>query len=68
MNRLDRIITRRRLQGKIIGFIREKEVYPCSCNYIGRYYTLHTADGTCIDKSLNYNELHNKLYTMTWER
>ena len=25
MNRLDRIITRRRLQGKVIGFIREKE-------------------------------------------
>ena len=41
MNRLDRIITRRRLQGKIIGFICEKEGYPYSCNYAGHYYTLH---------------------------
>lgn len=67
MKRIDRIITRRRLQGKVIGFIREKEGYPYSCNYAGHYYTLHTANGNCIDKSLNYNELHNKLYAMTWK-
>ena len=68
MKGIDRIITRRRLKGKVIGFIREKEDCPWSCTYAGHYYTLHTADGTCIDKDLNYNKLHNKLYSMTWER
>ena len=68
MKGIDRIITRRRLQGKVIGYIREREDCPWSCTYSGRYYTLHTADGTCIDKDLNYNKLHNKLYSMAWER
>jgi len=56
---MDRIITRRRKCGKLIGYIREID-----CKWSGHYYILFTADGNCFKKSVNYNELHTILYNI----
>ena len=62
---MDRIITKRQKNKKIIGTIRKVEPYPPhSCKYIGWVYRLYDADGNFIAEDINYNHLHDRLYSM----
>lgn len=59
---MDRIITKRQKNGKVVGYIREIENYPPeSCRYNGKYYELYK-NGNLITTNANYNVLHEMLY------
>lgn len=55
----DRLITKRQKNKKVIGYIREIELYLSR-----KYYILFDAEGNFIAKDVNYNNLHKKLYEM----
>lgn len=55
----DRLITKRQKNKKVIGYIREIELYLSR-----KYYILFDAKGNFIAKDVNYNNLHKKLYEM----
>lgn len=62
---MDRIITKRIKNKKIIGYIREVESYPpSSCKYNGKYYALFNTDGQLISSDIDYNKLHKILYSL----
>lgn len=62
---MNRIITKRQKNKKIIGWIKAVEYYPVwSAKYSGIIYELYGADGNIIAKDICYNHLHEKLYSM----
>lgn len=62
---MNRIITKRQKNKKIIGWIKAVEPYPpYSCKYIGMIYKLYGADGNFIAEDTCYNHLHEQLYSL----
>lgn len=65
MNIRSKIITKRRKNKEVVGWIRQVEYRPpWSCRYGGEVYELYGADGNLIAKSIDYNYLHGKLYSL----
>lgn len=62
---MNRIITKRQKNKKIIGWIKAVEYHPVwSAKYSGIIYELYGADGNIIATDICYNHLHEKLYNM----
>lgn len=62
---MNRIITKRQKNKRIIGWIKAVEYYPAwSAKYSGMIYELYGSDGNIIAKDICYKHLHDKLYSL----
>ena len=61
---MNRIITKRQKNKKIVGWIKAVEYRPVwRCTYSGMIYELYDGNGNLIEKNICYKHLHDKLYS-----
>ena len=60
---MNRIITKRQKNKKVVGWIKAVEHFPpWSCKYNGLIYELYDGNGNLVAKDICYRHLHDRLY------